>query len=293
VRRTPSVRPRRARWLGLALVPGLAGCAAFWDDVTSRDFRERPFQTVFTAPDAVAVLRHPNSTGDERARALRRLKEPWRHGGSAAEQDEAVQFLSAAALNDRQPLCRLAAVETLGRFQDPRAVQVLMATYARLQPDTSTTLNQDVDTLQARRDQIWERAFAPETVTLIQCRTLQALGESKQPAAVPVLLTAVKTQPKADASEAEKQQARDLRTAAVRALGNFPNDQQVTAALVQTLRTERDVALRDRTHESLVAVTGRDLPPDAVAWQQYLDNPAAVPPSQPSVIQQVGGWFRP
>jgi PBS lyase HEAT-like repeat len=296
VRRTPSRRPRFARWaargLALSLLTSAAGCANFWDDVTSQKFKEHPFQTMFTTPDPVLVLRDPESTGDERAKAMRRLKQPTMIGGGNALLDEEMQYLTAAALNDKQPLCRLAAIETLGRFQHPQVVPTLIAAYTKLQTDATPT-NPDGTPALARSSQIWERAFTPETVTLIQCRTLRSLGETKNPAALPTLLAAVRSEPRKDASEAEKQQARDVRTAAVRALGNFPGDGQVAAALVQTMQSERDIALRDRAQESLVAVTGRDLPADPQVWQRYLEHPESVPPAEPSVIRTVGAWFKP
>ena len=48
-----------------------------------------------------------------------------------------------------------------------------------------------------------------------------------------------------EASESEKQQNRDLRLAAVRALGNFQH-YQATEALVVVLEKDKDVALHDR-----------------------------------------------
>ena len=59
------------------------------------------------------------------------------------------------------------------------------------------------------------------------------------------------------------------RFAAARALANFSH-YQATEALMQVLKTERDVALRDRAHESLQTATGKTLPPDPKAWEDLL-----------------------
>jgi hypothetical protein len=54
---------------------------------------------------------------------------------------------------------------------------------------------------------------------------------------------------------------------------------------VKVLETEKDVALRDRAHESLVAVTGKHLPPDAKQWDALLhDN--SKPQSPPNGLSK-------
>ena len=40
-----------------------------------------------------------------------------------------MQLLTRTAISDPQPLCRRAAIETLGRFHDPRAVPALTQAY--------------------------------------------------------------------------------------------------------------------------------------------------------------------
>src|SRR5262249_60602119 len=83
----------RGRWAacltGAVLAgTGLCGCANFWDDVTSRDFKVSSLWTARPAP--LLILRDSND-GDERARALRALREPKQHGGSAPGQDMGIQ----------------------------------------------------------------------------------------------------------------------------------------------------------------------------------------------------------
>src|SRR5438270_8175486 len=123
---------RGGRWgrrvSALALGAGLSGCAGpgFWDDVTSRDFH---FKSMFaSSPPPIAVLRE-STDGDARAKAMLALKEPRANGGTEAQQDEAVQILTRAAVADPQPLCRRSAIQALGRFRDPRAVPALMQAY--------------------------------------------------------------------------------------------------------------------------------------------------------------------
>ena len=50
----------------------------------------------------------------------------------------------------------------------------------------------------------------------------------------------------ADASDRDRQQTRDCRLAAVRALGNFDGSREVGEAMVRLLQSEKDVAVRDR-----------------------------------------------
>src|SRR5262249_56324235 len=115
----------------------LSGCA-LWDEVTSRDFK---VAALFSRPNPLVVLRDSND-GDQRAKALRALQEPKQHGGSDADQDAVVKVLVTAATAEKQSLCRLAAVRSLGRFQDPRPAQGLIdALYNRHPfPPPPTTL---------------------------------------------------------------------------------------------------------------------------------------------------------
>jgi HEAT repeat protein len=219
---------------------GLCGCSGFWDEVTSRDFE---VHALFVKPNPLVVLKESND-GDARAKALRALREPQQYGGTKEEQEAVVRILTTAAVTERQPLCRLAAIQSLGNFKDPRATQAL-------------------------KDAFYQAgSFPPDIATRIQCQALASLGETGDPGAIDLLVRAVK-QPPAEGAEQDKQQTLDVRIAAARALGKF-NQPQGTEALVLVLRTEKDVALRDRAHESLQASTGKDLPPDPKAWEDLL-----------------------
>jgi hypothetical protein len=240
---------RRARtgwWCGAALgCAGLTGCAGWWDEVTSREFK---FKEMFRRPPDPMTVLQKDPDGDHRAKALRALHEPLQSGGSPQEQEAVVGVLVRCATTDPQPLCRLAAIETLGRFRDPRAVEALKEAYYR-----AGSVN-------------------PETAGILRCQVLAALGQSGQPAAVELLVKVLR-EPPVEGSEPEKQQKTDERIAAARALARFPRDAQVADALVGVLRNDRDVALRNRAHESLVSITGRDLPPEPEAWDNLLHHP--------------------
>lgn len=257
VKKGKGKRWRRLFPFSVVLCPCLSGCAGFWDDVTSRDF---DFKSMFVKPNPLVVLRDSND-GDKRANALRALHEPNQNGGTKQEQDMVVNLLVTAAKSERQPLCRLAAIESLGHFQDPRAAEGLK------------------DAFYAADN------FASETTTIIRCQCLTALGETKNPGAVDLLVKIVR-EPTALGSEQERQQQLDLRIAAARALGNF-NQPQGVEALVHVLDTEKDIALRDRAHESLQVATGKKLPPDAKAWEEALHpGPETAQPAKKGL-----GWF--
>jgi hypothetical protein len=224
---------------------GLSGCANFWDEVTSKDFH---FKDVFaTAPDPLEVIQK-SPDGDKRAKALRSLQEPLQNGGGQLEQDTVVNVLVTRAATDPQALCRLAAINSLRHFKDPRAVEGLKEAYYRA------------------------GSFNPETATIIRCQTLDALGETGQPTAVETLVKVLR-EPPVDGTDQDRQQKMDERIAAARALGHF-RQYQSTEALVSVLRSQQDVALRDEARSSLVAVTGKDLPADAQAWNSFLNQSA-------------------
>jgi hypothetical protein len=236
--------PAAGRLLLAALAcAALGGCAGFWDDITSRDFH---FKDVFKPkPDPLTVIRTSND-GDKKSKALRSLREPLQTGGTQQDQDVVVGLLVQAAANDPQPLCRLAAIDALQHFKDPRAAQALMDAYVRAS--------------------YFERE-RPETMATIRCQALQALGANGNPAAVEFLVGVLKVPPTTGDAK-NKQQSLDERIAAARALGHFPQ-YQAAEALVTVLRTEQDVALRHRVNESLHDMTGQDLA-DAQAWADYL-----------------------
>lgn len=284
-----------SRWRLGALLGCLSavGCAGTIDDLTSANYRSRLFQhpinTLFVTPEPLGVLRD-STDGNERAKAMKRLREPLVHGGTQAEQDQILQIVADAAARDKQPLCRLAAIEKLGTFRDPRAAGALISAYESLAPIHDT--KDDPDRLLARRsvrpDSI---TFPTVTINLVQCRTLVALGQTKQPEAARFLQGIAQTPPPNERDDLELSQHRERTLAALRALGNF-HDEQTAATLVRALQSQqsekdgtvrvRDVALRDRAHESLQACTGKNLPADLASWEAVVQVPSA-PAAAPGV----------
>jgi hypothetical protein len=222
----------------------VGGCAGFWDDITSRDFK---FKDMFKpSPDPLWVIR--NSTdGDKRSKALRSLKEPLQNGGSQQEHDVIVNLLIQSAVGDPQPLCRLSAISSLQHFKDPRAAQALMDAYERAS--------------YFQRDR-------PDAMETIQEQALQALGVNGNPVAVDLLVRVLKTPP-LTGTAGDKQNDLNQRIYAARALAHF-HQYQAAEALVSVLRTEHDVALRNRATESLREITGQELGADAQAWADFL-----------------------
>src|SRR5207249_2445273 len=103
----------------------------------------------------------------------------------------------------------------------------------------------------------------------LQCQAIVSLGQTRNPAAVKFLIDVLK-EPPAERSDLAQQRS-DRCIAAARALAGF-KDPEATAALAQALQKEKsDVALRDSVHEALIAETGKKLPADAEAWNQYLN----------------------
>jgi hypothetical protein len=227
-----------------AVCSALGGCAGFWDDITSREFK---FKDVFKpAPDPMTVIRTSND-GDKKSRALRSLREPLRHGGTQQQQDELVKVLIDCAARDPQPLCRLAAIATLQHFKDPRAAQGLIDAYLNA----------------GRFDR--ER---PEVVATIQAQALAGMGVNGNPVVVETLVRVLNAPPEVG-NDKNRQENLEQRIVAARALAYFPQ-YQAAEALVTVLRKDQDVALRDRATESLREMTGQELSGDAQAWADFL-----------------------
>src|SRR4051812_16945114 len=244
----------RSRWLvgavASALLGSLSGCA-FLDDFSIKRFFKDPssaFEDFRDPPEPMEVVRK-SKDGTKRARALRCLKEPLLNGGSQKDQDLYVSVLNYTAANDSQALCRMAAIDVLRTYRDPRAADGLKEAYYRA------------------------GSFDSHVATVLRCQALNGVGETAQPAAVETLVRVLR-EPPAEGPDQDRQQKLDERIAAARALGHF-KQYQATSALVEVLRKEQDVALRTCAHQSLESATGKDLPPDATVWAEFLNNPGA------------------
>ena len=182
-----------------------------------------------------------------------------------------LRILATAAVNEPQPWCRLAAIQSLGRFKDPRAVTALKAAYDQANNTAASEIQQ--------AGYQPARGFLPETAAALRCHALAALGQTQNPAAVDLLVRVVR-QPPSEGTEEDRQEAMDERITAARALGKF-NQPEATEALLKVLQTEKDVALRDRAAEALQEITGKKLPADAKAWEEAL-HPGTAPSTQPA-----------
>jgi HEAT repeat protein len=112
--------------------------------------------------------------------------------------------------------------------------------------------------------------YSTDMASMLRCQSLRALGDQANPAAVEHLVTVLK-QPPARGADVDKQMVLDERIAAARALAKF-HDRRAEEALLDVMKSEKDIALRDRAHESLQTATGKKLPDDPAAWEDYLHH---------------------
>ena len=236
---------RGKRWglrLAACVVAGMGGCANFEEF----NIKKMNFEVFRDPENPVEVIRN-SKDGNERARALACLTEPKARNGTQQEQDVVVSLLVYSAANESQPWCRVAAISALRKFKDPRAVEGLKDAYYRA------------------------GTFVPQTAALIRGQALSGLGDTGNPAAIKLLLTVLK-EPPVDGPDEDRQTKLNERIVAARALGHFKN-YEAMSALVDILRTEKDPELLTPAHESLVEATGKNIPPDAQAWAEFLQNP--------------------
>lgn len=293
------------------------GCAGTWDTLTSRQFRDHPWQTTkrMVAPeDPVAVLlADPPREGYERIDALRRLKEPVRHGGTQEEQDAVLAVLERAATADSSPALRMEAVGALGRFEDVRAVRALMVAYQNAhgrresEPAPPPPPDRGGVTVAASGGRTPGRGpaerfpitgptgFSPEIVSSIRCRAADSLGRTNRPEAVKFLATVAGGAGAGVAAEGSED--RDVRLAAIRGLGNCRQPEAVVA-LAEVLKAEagnRDAAVVGRTHKGLVQLTGKRLPPDPQQWNEVVQAGVVIAPEPTwfeDVIDQAMFWAK-
>ncbi len=261
-------------------VASLTGCASTWDAVSSRKVRQDPM-SLFKSEEPMHVLRN-KVAGGERAAAMRKLKEPAAYGGDPAEQEEALQILAQAATTDPSPVLRTAAIDALGRFQDPRAVKLLIAAYQKADGiPAGTTLAPAPPGLEAAgaldRKGVEDLlglsgpvGFQTELTTTIRQCAVNALSQSNSPEAVAFLAQVAVGDGK---GSTEKSEDREVRVAAVRGLGQM-RQKPAVVALSQVLQAEtgKDVVLASRAHEGLVDLTGQNLPADPAKWNNVVQS---------------------
>lgn len=296
----------------------LTGCAGTWDTITSRRMREEPLTTIqrmVVPEDPVAVLRaDPPRTGDERAAAMRRLKEPIRHNGTQEDQDAILDILARAAISDPSPVLRMEAIGALGRFEDARAASILIMAYqnahGRRETDPAPSTAPSGSGVVAASGLSAGRAptrstgtdrfpitgptgYPAEWVTAIRCRAAEALGRTNRPEAAKFLAALAGGAGPDIAPEGSEE--RDIRLAAVRGLGRCRQSEAVVA-LAQVLSNHannNDTAMVDRTHEGLVRLTGKRLPPDPQKWGEVVQAGVVIAPEPgwwDALIDQAMHW---
>lgn len=270
-----------------------SGCATTWDTMTSRKFRQKPFSTAFATEDPLTVMK-TSVEGDERAGAMRRLKEPLAHGGTSTEQDEALQLLTTAAVSDPSPVVRVAAIDALGRFKDERTVGILTSAFNNgdgvpagvARPKAIRTNNpEDPAMLAARYSLRGPVGFPDEVTSAIRSRAIAALASSGRPEGLSVIRDAAKNKGTIPVD-------RDTQLAAVRGLAKMRSPESVVA-LVEVMKDEsgKDPAMTARARESLVSLTGKDYAADPAAWETAMRSGTATIVPEPTGIELVGAWF--
>lgn len=279
-----------------ALVAAGSGCASTWESMTSRRFRDKPFETMFESEDPLTTLRE-SPDGETRARAMRRLKEPAANGRPQAEQDEAVQILTTAATSDPSPWVRMAAIDALGKFQDPRAVETLAAAYYQASgttesapqptPSVVTAGGRTPGVLTERFGLLGPQGFPSDQAANIRGRALEALARTGRPEAVEFLARVAGGQ---ELPANEDPAANEfVRQRAVAGLGQVRSKEAVHA-LAQVLAAEhgKDVTLTDLAHGGLVSLTGQNRPADPQQWDAVVQAGFEIAP-EPTPLQRAVG----
>ena len=288
----------------------LTGCAGTWDTISSRTFRKDPLNTTYhliRPEDPMAILRSdPPRAGDERAKAMRRLKEPLTNGLSQQDQDQIVDLLARSATNDASPVLRMAAIEALGRFEDPRAPGILMIAYQKAHGRAEGTPEPMHESglqlaggpngrtpgrLASLVPLTGPTGFSPDTVEAIRCRSLESLGRTNRPEVVQ-FLGAVAAGPTTQ-SAPEGSDDREVRLAAIRGLAKCRQPEAV-AVLSRVLAAEsgKDTAIAGRAHDGLVHLTGKRIPADPAKWNEVVQAGATIAP-EPTWVDTAFEWVKP
>jgi hypothetical protein len=186
------------------------------------------------------------------------------------------------------------AICALGRFQDPRVPGILMGAYRNAHGRKSSepapqVLDRGVAQagLSAGRRPTSgiERfpisgptGYPDEWVTSIRCYALDSLGRTSSPEAAQFLAAVAGA--KGQDIAVEGGEDREVRLAAIRGLGKCRQPESVHA-LAQVLTAERDktdTAIVGRTHEGLVRLTGKRLPPDPAQWNEVVQAGVVLAP---------------
>ncbi len=255
------MRPLTILGVCVLVVCGSSGCADFWDKVTAQDFK---LKTLWEKEPSPLIILRDSSDGAKKGLALAALKEPKQHGGTDQQQDDYIHLLEEAATKSMEPLCRLGAIQALADYKDPRAAQILDVAY-KTNSFADAQLNTD-----------------------IRNQALNALEKTGSPIARNLfMIVAASPGPDPKSILEDRDQTDRERLAALRGLARF-HDPVVAGVLLKVLADEKNVALKDRAQMSLVAITGKTLPPDAAAWRAYLEgHPPTATAAEPNIFQKI------
>ncbi len=254
------------------------GCSTFWDEITSH---ERDWDYVFNhnKPSPMTVIQKnpdgaPGSDGFRRSQAFALLEEPLQHGGDAKDEDAYLNILGTAAKMDSEPACRLTAIRALGKFKDPRAARILEEVYQ----------------LPVRRPGVQDSGqvlyFTPDINSMIRKESLVGLENIHNDESRHILVRVARQPgPQSTADLGDRQQTQDEKIVAIRALGHY-RQQECIDTLKYVLRTEKDIALRDRAADSLEQSTGKRWPIEFEPWQHADVQP--LPPE--TTLQKAAHW---
>ena len=281
----------------VAVVSGLTGCANTWEAVSSQRFRDKPWETTFGREDPARVLR-TSPDGETRARAMRDLTETRIEQLSEAERTEVLDSLATAATADPSPWVRMAAIDALGRFKDPRTVEVLATAFhqatgrpAGAPQPIQPAAGRQTSLLGDRLGLTGPQGFPGDQVANVRGRALDALAKSGRPEAVE-FLARVAAGDEVLVNEDPADRA-FVRQHAVAGLGRM-RQKEAVVALSKVLADEqgKDLTLEHLAHEGLVGLTGKNHPADPAAWNGVVQAGFEIAP-EPNPIQKALGALVP
>jgi hypothetical protein len=280
------------------VIPALfaTGCASTWDTVTNKSWQKtlvrQPHRALGFPEDALATIRNNPLDGEKRAKAMRRLAEPAKQGRSAEEQNEALGYLQAAATGDASPVVRAAAIDCLGRFEDPRVPEILTAAFHQANgPGATPKLRTEPGApgfLSPSLGLTGPGGYSPDVANMLKVKVVEALARTDRPEAVAFL--AEQAMPRKDVDAWD---ARDVRVAAVKGLAKIRRTESVQAlAAVLAAENGHDAAIAHHAHAGLVDLTGRDLPPDPEQWKDVVQAGFEVTAPK-NAVQRAVDWILP
>jgi hypothetical protein len=224
----------RKKLLLLALGAGfLPGCGTFFDDIRARSPEPGLWNNINYRTKLAFNMHDPmeliaDEDGDMRRRGYLNLKEPK---AGTEEHTQVLGIMRKAASQEKEMIVRMAVIARLGQFQDERCTQILL--------------------------EAWQApANSGEASTPVRMAIVRALGRRSDPAGLQIIATAL-----------QKNNSPDLRLTATDALAGF-KEVEAAGTLIQVLREEKDISLKNRAHLSLQKMTGKNnVPPTAEAWE--------------------------